>query len=97
MFDGYIASSAGFTGCEDYFINLSNEMLKDQEKEPGKIYLSYGSNDPLDPDGAIGRQLSNFVTLLDSVSSIEYRHKIYQEEGHVPYQTLYHGLKYLYE
>lgn len=97
LFDSYIASSAGFPGCEEYFINLTNNVLAGQEIDRGKIFLSYGSKDPLDPDGAIGKQLSNFVRLLESKKGIDYRYKIYPEEGHVPYQSLYHGLKFRYE
>lgn len=97
MFDSYIASSAGFPDREDYFFDLAGKMIKTDVQEPGKLFLSYGSKDPLDPDGTIGRQLTDFVRLLESDSTIKLRYKIYPEEGHVPYQSMYHGLKYIFE
>lgn len=97
MFDSYIASSAGFPGCEDYFFDLTKNMLKAELKEPVNLFLTYGSKDPLDPDGAIRRQLSDFKGLIESDKGINFLYKIYPEEGHVPYQSLYHGLKFIYE
>jgi len=96
-FDSYIASSAGFPDCEAYFVKLTNEMLKTKQRKMKKVFLSYGAKDFLDPDGVIEKQLSNFTQLIQSDEHIDYMYKIYQEEGHVPYQSLYHGLKFVYE
>ena len=96
-FDSYIASSAGFPDCEAYFINLTNEMLKTKQRNPKKVFLSYGVQDPLDPNGVIKTQLSNFTQLIEADENVDCKYKIYINEGHVPYQSLYHGLKYLYE
>ncbi len=97
LFDSFIASSAGFPDCEPYFIELTNEMLKTDQKEGKKVFLSYGAKDPLDPNGIISKQLENFTQRLDSAENIDYKYKIYEDEGHVPYQSLYHGLKFLYD
>ena len=101
MFDSYIANSAGFPDCEPYFIELTTKMLenphKKQKKKKKKIFLSYGTKDPLDPNGVIAKQLEDFTQRLESAKNIEYKYKIYEDEGHVTYQSLYHGLKFLYE
>ncbi len=97
MFDSYIASSAGFPDCEPYFINLTNKMLETEHKKLKKVFLTYGSKDPLDPEGVIGKQLSDFIKLIESDKNIESRLEIYEDEGHVPYQSMYHGLKFLYK
>ena len=97
MFDSYIASSAGFPDCEPYFINLTNIMLESEHKNLKKVFLTYGSKDPLDPEGVIGKQLSDFIKLIESDKNIESRLEIYEDEGHVPYQSMYHGLKFLYK
>lgn len=97
LFDSYIANSAGFPDCEAYFIHLTNEMLETEQKKLKKVFLSYGAKDILDPDGVIGKQLANFTQLIESDDSIDCKYKIYRDEGHVPYQSLYHGLKFLYE
>ncbi len=97
MFDSYIASSAGFPDCEPFFINLTNEMLKTKQKDLKKVFLTYGAQDVLDPEGVIKNQLSNFTQLIESDQNIDCKFKIYEDEGHVPYQSLYHGLKFLYK
>jgi len=96
-FDSFIASSAGFPDCEPYFINLTNEMLETKQRKLKKVFLSYGAKDVLDPEGVIQKQLSNFIQLIESDENIDCKYKIYEDEGHVPYQSLYHGLKFLYE
>jgi len=96
-FDSYIASSAGFPDCEAYFIKLTNEMLETNRHKSKKVFLSYGAKDFLDPDGAIGKQLSRFTQLIELDDNIDCKYKIYNDEGHVPYQSLYHGLKFIYE
>jgi predicted alpha/beta superfamily hydrolase len=96
-FDSYIASSAGFPDCEAYFINLTHEMLLTKQRNLKKVFLSYGTNDPLDPEGVMAKQLANFIQLIEADKNIDYRYNIYPNEGHVPYQSLYHGLKYIYE
>jgi len=97
MFDAYIASSAGFPDCEPYFTKLTNDMLESEQKKLKKVFLSYGSKDFLDPEGLIGKQLSSFTEKIEADESIDYQYKIYKDEGHVPFQSLYHGLKFLYK
>ena len=96
-FDSYIACSGGFPDCEDYFMNLTNEMLKAERSKLKKIFLTYGVKDYLDPDGTIRRQLSGFTKQIGTKENIVCKLKIYEDEGHVPFQSLYHGLKFIYE
>lgn len=97
LFDSYIASSAGFPDCQQYFINLTREKLETEQAELKKVFLSYGAKDFLDPEGVIEEQLSNFTKLIRSDGNIDCKYKLYKDEGHVPYQSLYHGLKFIYE
>ena len=94
-FDSFIACSGGFPDCEEFFIDLTNDMLKTKQSFTKKIFLTYGSKDFLDPDGVIKKQLLNFTQLIESDERIVYELKIYKDEGHVPYQSLYHGLKFI--
>jgi len=97
LFDSYIAGSAGFPGCESYFMELTRARLATGQEEPAKVFITYGEKDPLDPDGVMGRQLADFTELLVSDENIHCRYKSYPEEGHVPFQGLYHGLKFIYK
>lgn len=96
-FDSYIACSAGFPDCEDYFISLAKDMLKTKQKETKKIFLTHGSKDFLDQDGIIKEQILNFTRLISSDENLDYKFHVYPDEGHVPYPSLYHGLKFTYE
>lgn len=97
LFDSYIACSGGFPDCEEYFVMLTNEFLKTKQNETKKIFLTYGGNDFLDPDGEIKKQLIEFTQSIESKENIDCKLKIYENEGHVPFQSLYHGLKFIYE
>ena len=96
-FDSYIGCSAGFPDCEDYFIALTTEFLKANHTGDKKIFLTYGAKDPLDPDGLIKAQLDNFTEMIKAEKSIVCGYKIYEDEGHVPYPSLYDGLRFIYE
>jgi predicted alpha/beta superfamily hydrolase len=96
VFDSYIVCSGGFPDCEDYFFKLTNEFLKTPRSKPVKIYMTHGLNDFLDPEGIIKEQLVKFVQRIESEDNIACNLKIYEEEGHVPFQSLYHGLRFMY-
>ena len=97
VFDSYIAISAGFPDCEDYFIALTTEFLKANHTGNQKIFLTYGVKDFLDPDSLIKAQLDNFTEMIKADENVVCGYKIYEDEGHVPYPSLYDGLKFLYE
>lgn len=94
-FDSFIVCSGGFPDCESYFINLTNDFLKTKQNKTRKIFLTHGLNDFLDPDGVIKKQLLNFTKKIESEENIVCELKIYGDEGHVPFQSLYHGLRFL--
>ena len=96
-FDSFIACSGGFPDCEEYFINLTNNMLKTNQSAKREIFMTHGLTDFLDPEGVIKEQLLNFTQLIKSDENIVCKLKIYKDEGHVPFQSLYHGLIFLNE
>jgi len=96
-FDSFIVCSGGFPDCEKYFIDLTNIMLQSERNKTAKIFLTHGSKDFLDPDELILRQLSKFTQLIETDEKIDCKLKIYKDEGHVPFQSLYHGLRFIYE
>lgn len=96
-FDSYIACSGGFPGCEPYFTTLTNDFLKAKQIKPGKLFLTHGMNDFLDPKGVIKQQLQTFAKKMESKENIVCKLKIYDEEGHVPFQSLYHALSFIYQ
>ena len=95
-FDSYIACSGGFPDCEEYFINLTNYFLKTKLTKTRNIFLTHGLTDFLDPEGIIKKQLLTFTEKIESKEHIVCKLKIYEDEGHVPFQSLYHGLRFIY-
>ena len=95
-FDSYIACSGGFPECEEYFIDLTDDFLKGEQIKPTNIFLTHGMTDFLDPEGVIKKQLIDFSQRIKSKENIVCKLKIYEDEGHVPFQSLYHGLRFIY-
>lgn len=95
-FDSFIACSGGFPDCEEYFVDLTNNFLKRKQHEKKKLYLTHGLKDFLDQEGVIKNQLLNFTKKIETKENIVCELKIYEEEGHVPFQSLYHGLRFIY-
>jgi hypothetical protein len=95
-FNSFIACSGGFPDCEEYFFDLTNNLLKTKQHETKKIFLTHGLNDFLDPEGVIRNQLLSFTKKIETKENIVCELKIYEEEGHVPFQSLYHGLRFIY-
>ncbi len=96
FFESYIACSAGFPGCEDYFFSLTEEMLKRGIEKPKSIFLTQGLKDPLDPEGTISENVKKIISQIQTNPNISIEYLVYENEGHVPYQSLYHALKFLY-
>ena len=95
-FDSYIACSAGFPGCEEYFMNLAKEMKSTYSGRKTTVFLTNGLQDPLDPVGVIIQNINDFSILINSIDNIRCKYLTYENEGHVPYQSVYHGLKFIY-
>jgi len=100
IFDSYIVCSGGFPSCEEFFNALYNTAFQQAEKLHGKeVFITQGLKDPLDPEGIIHQQMLNFSdTIRKNIGhSISYKYSIYEHEGHVPFHSLYDGLKFIYE
>ncbi len=100
LFNSYIGSSAGFPACEQYFIEIRNKSFEQIDNFLGqKIFITNGLLDPLDPDGSIHKQLVDFSSSINDklAQRIYYKHLTYENEGHVPFHSLYDGLKFIFE
>ncbi len=95
-FDSYIACSAGFPGCEEYFMNLAKDMNNTNLNRKTTLVLTNGLKDPLDPEGKMDQIIRDFTSLMAPIDNITCEYLAYKNEGHVPYQSLYHGLKFIY-
>jgi len=97
IFNSYIACSPAFLDRGDYFIHLTEKMLQTGQVQTRKIFLTHGTRDHLDPNGSVQEQLQYFIQLISADINLVSKLHIYEDEGHVPYPSLYHGLKFIYE
>jgi len=100
IFDAYILGSFGFYK-ESLSVLFENELKRNSDlKSIGTKYLFVGNGklDKNDPDGTITKRGDQFLELLKQTvpSSVMMKCKVYEEEGHVPYPTIYEGLKWIY-
>lgn len=100
IFDAYILGSFGFYK-ESLSVLFENELKRNSDlKSIGTKYLFVGNGklDKNDPDGTITKRGDQFLELLKQTvpSSVMLKCKVYEEEGHVPYPTIYDGLKWIY-
>ena len=98
LFNSYIVCSAAFPDCEDYFMEFSKESFKNKKYNNQALFVTNGLKDPRDPDRAFHEQIADFFGLIDDElkGRVRYKYLTYELEGHVPFQSLYHGLKFIY-
>lgn len=98
LFNSYIACSAGFPDCEQYFKELSQKAFENGQYNKQKIFITNGLKDPIDPDGTIHKQIEDFSnSVKDKLGNkVTYRYVTYENAGHVPFPSLYDGLKYIF-
>jgi predicted alpha/beta superfamily hydrolase len=99
LFDAYVFSSFGFSdqGYKAFKNGLLPELsLTGLHKRT--LFVANAQADPYDPEGARARNGLRFLDALTQVagSNIFLKHEIYSDEGHVPYPSLYDGLKWIY-
>jgi predicted alpha/beta superfamily hydrolase len=99
LFKSFIASSGSFPDCEKYFKELSGKSFQQTDGFRGQcLFITNGLKDELDPEGEENRDVLEFS---DSIkvklgNRVKYKYLTYENEGHVPFQSVYDGLKYIY-
>lgn len=80
---------------------FESELKRNQNlKTVGKKYLfvANGKQDAYDPDGSLTKRGEKFLESLQQTvpASVLLKSKYYDDEGHVPFPSLYDGLKWIY-
>ena len=100
LFNSYIASSGAFPDCENFFKELSIKSFQQTEQFIGqKIFITNGLKDPLISQVNSLQQMTDFSNLVvDKLGSrVTYKYLTYENEGHVPFYSLFDGLKFIYQ
>ena len=100
LFNSYIASSGAFPDCESFFKELSLKSFQQIDQFHGqKLFITNGLNDPLNSQVDAFGQMIDFSSLLKNKLGMKvgYKYVTYENGGHVPFHSLYDGLKFIYE
>jgi len=93
-FDAYIASSPGIGTIPDYFYAKAKGLFKKKSSLPQYMYMAYGEHDY--PQSI--SHTPDFYSFLKSNSpgDFEIQMDIIENEGHVPFISLYNGLRFVF-
>lgn len=100
LFNSYIASSGAFPDCENYFKELSLKSFQQIDQFDGrKIFITNGLKDPLISQVNSLQQMTDFSDLVKNKlgNRVAYKYLTYEKEGHVPFYSLFDGLKFIYQ
>ena len=99
-FNSYIAISGAFPDCGPYFRELSLASFQQIDQFNGqKLFITNGLKDEIDPDGEMNREMADFSnSVKDKLGDrIKFKYLTYENGGHMPFYSLYDGLKFIYE
>ncbi|MHC1702600.1 MAG: alpha/beta hydrolase [Tenuifilaceae bacterium] len=100
LFNSYIASSGAFPDCENYFKEISLRSFQQIDQFDGqKIFITNGLKDPLAAQVNSFQQITDFSSLVKEKlgNRVLYKYLTYEDEGHVPFYSLYDGLRFIYK
>jgi predicted alpha/beta superfamily hydrolase len=101
LFEGYIGRSAGWLrDMNDYFTRLTDNAFQQPNLYKGKkIFMSNSLIDTYDKDHVIHKQMLEFSEKIKAKlgNSVQYKYVTYSNYPHVPFPSLYDGLKYIFE
>jgi uncharacterized protein len=99
-FDGCVLSSFGLvpSGNGRSMLEEALRKMPARTKPRAFIYVANGKVDSYDPDGARAKNGSLFLESLEKAagSTLRIKQRDYEEEGHVPFPSIYDGLKWIY-
>jgi len=99
LFDSYILGSFGLPS-DGLAARFRSELEGSTEiRETGRVslFVAQGRHDSYDPDGSIGRRGATFLDLLTQrTPQVRLATRVYDDEGHVPFPFVYHGLRWIY-
>lgn len=101
LFGSYIGRSAGWLGdMNDYFTTLTDKAFQQPDQYKGKkIFMSNSLVDDYDKDHVVHKQMLEFSEKIKAklADRVKYKYVTYDSYPHVPFPSLYDGLKYIFE
>lgn len=101
LFESYLGRSAGWLrDMNDYFTTLTDKAFQQPNLYKGKkIFMSNSLIDNYDKDHGVHKQMLEFSEKIKAKlgDSVQYKYVTYNNYPHVPFPSLYDGLKYIFE
>jgi predicted alpha/beta superfamily hydrolase len=101
LFESYIGRSAGWLrDMNDYFTKLTDRAFQQPDLYRGKkIFMSNSLIDNYDKDHDVHKQMLEFSEKIKAKlgDRVQYKYVTYNNYPHVPFPSLYDGLKYIFE
>lgn len=100
LFKSYIASSGAFPFCENYFKGITLKSFQEITRFDGqKLFITNGLKDLLIARVNSLQQMTDFSKLVNEKlgNRVTCKYLTYEDEGHVPFYSLYDGLKFIYK
>jgi len=101
LFESYIGRSAGWLrDMNDYFTTLTDKAFQQPNLYKGKnIFMSNSLIDNYDKDHRVHKQMVEFSEKIKTKlgDSVQYKYVTYDNYPHVPFPSLYDGLKYIFQ
>ena len=101
LFDAYIGRSSGWlSDMNDYFTSLADRAFHRPQAYQGKVaFMSMSLMDSYDPDKVIHRQMLKFNERVKRQlgERVRYEYVTYEAYPHVPYPSLYDGLRFVFQ
>lgn len=101
LFDHYIGNSAGwYADMNPFFSDLVEKAFKNKEQFHGKkLFVANSLADRFDPNKEVHNAVLEFSERLNSEfgEKVFFTYKTYEDYGHVPFPSLYDGLRYVLE
>jgi len=101
LFESYIGRSAGWLGdMNDYFTTLTDKAIQQPNLYKGKkIFMSNSLIDNYDKEHVVHKQMLEFSQKIKAKlgDRVQYKYVTYSNYPHVPFPSLYDGLKYIFE
>ena len=93
VFNGVISSSPMIGWCEDYIYELAENSFKNQEYS-NRLYMIYGKDDYPQVTDTVPA-FTEYLT-EKAPEGLRWELKYLPDEGHVPYTSIYDGLRFLF-
>jgi predicted alpha/beta superfamily hydrolase len=93
-FSAYIASSPMIGRCPEFISKKAKSLFGSEKSLKKVLYITYGKGD----SPPVTEAVPSFVKSIEAATPVDFifELKIIEDEGHIPYTSLYDGMKFVF-